>query len=713
MTQAVPAGPRIPDVTIEEEIGRGGMGVVYRGRQQYLDRVVAVKILSQAGMDRRRDAAERFRREAKILATLKHPNVVACHQAGVTDDGACYLVMELIRGPSLHSLVVSEGALAEGDALEVAREVALALDHALAHGIIHRDVKPENVLLERRAPADPSRGRFPYIAKVADLGLARPSIAGGASAIGIDGEVQLTTEGIVIGTPANMAPEQFDDPGNVDFRADIYALGCTLYFALTGQRAFSGAVSEVISRKAMGPAPDPRRARRELRDDVAELVRRLTAPKRDDRPQSYAEVVGRLERLIAGSRTGAVVTPVAPIVAATGARTGTEGEPETPSPEPSPRGGEGEEVAVRDWAGSGTGTASSVAPTAAVPVPTSPLKSPPPGARARSSLPAQAPEPGPPSAPAPVRGGGLLRGWRAAFVGSLVASLGAIAVVSLVWNPWAADERGDGDLAAAARPGREAEKVEGTDGGGSRAAESDRTGAVLRETGGPPAVSPPLAASESIAAKPPLPPPAAAPLPSAPPPVWPSYGEAEPLFDKGHADRVRGWERVSGSWGADEEGPGAVGVGKARLFRPLGEGSWRVEGVVDPLRAPEAGVRVECADGTALALAIRSVGTRDVPTWLATSDRFGPDGTREGAAVEGARAESVKPDASEGGVVATITYLASAATEPGATFSGWVRFEADGRTLGDVRVQATPTGVSLYVEKAEARFTGLRVRRAR
>ena len=224
--------PHIPDVTILSTVGTGGQGVVFRGHQEYLDRAVAVKVLHRH-IDP--SFSKRFQREAKLLAGLQHPNIISCHQAGVTDDDHCYMVMEFIDGPDLHDFVESSGRLGVMDALSIVRDVALGLEHGLESSIIHRDVKPQNVLLQRQSSTTGEKQPVPkrFRAKLADLGLARCTTDRGDVP-------QLTTQGAVMGTPTTMAPEQFDAPDDVDHRADIYGLGCVLYYALTGKPAFEG-----------------------------------------------------------------------------------------------------------------------------------------------------------------------------------------------------------------------------------------------------------------------------------------------------------------------------------------------------------------------------------------------------------------------------------------------------------------------------------------
>lgn len=281
--------PRIPDVEIRGELGRGGMGVVYRGRQSFLDREVAVKVLGDIS-SKGEAFARRFQREAKILAGMTHPNIVGCYQAGTTDDGQSYIVMEFIDGPNLQEHLESQGKLDPCQAVRLCRDVATALDHAYQSRIIHRDVKPENVLLRRVASG--SGEDFPYQVKLADLGLAR-------STENDTGNLQITQQGQVFGTPSTMAPEQFDDPDGVDHRADMYGLGCVVYHAVTGQIAYSGrTLREIITRKSATLAPDPRHADPAVPASVATLVTDLLAYERDDRPSTYAELIARCDQII-------------------------------------------------------------------------------------------------------------------------------------------------------------------------------------------------------------------------------------------------------------------------------------------------------------------------------------------------------------------------------------------------------------------------------
>ena len=202
---------------IESEIGRGGMGVVYRARHLALDREYALKLISPALSNDPR-FRERFQRESRLAASLEHPNLVAVDHAG-DEGGSLYLAMRLVKGSDLRRIVEAEGPLDLSRAAEVLAGVAAGLDAAHAGGLIHRDVKPANVLIED----DGKHGRV----FLTDFGVSRVTGKGGT----------VTSSGELLGSPDYMAPEQIaGEP--VDHRADIYALGCLLYFALTGQPPF-------------------------------------------------------------------------------------------------------------------------------------------------------------------------------------------------------------------------------------------------------------------------------------------------------------------------------------------------------------------------------------------------------------------------------------------------------------------------------------------
>ncbi|HEY1957887.1 MAG TPA: protein kinase [Polyangiaceae bacterium] len=267
---------------VDARVGRGGMGAVYRAWDASLERAVALKVL----IGESAAARDRFLREARVQAKLRHPNVVPIHYVG-EDGGVSFLVMDIVEGESLSGVLAREGVLSESRALDVADAIAAALDAGSAAGLVHRDVKPSNILVDRD-------GRI----MLADFGLAKtidhaPIARDGAAPSGA-----LTHAGAILGTPAYLAPEQARGDA-VDFRADVYSLGVTLYEALTGQPPFTGENASALLRQHVNEAPiAPRVLAPKLRPAVESLVMRLLAKSPDARFASYAE----LRAAIAGAR---------------------------------------------------------------------------------------------------------------------------------------------------------------------------------------------------------------------------------------------------------------------------------------------------------------------------------------------------------------------------------------------------------------------------
>ena len=210
---AADVAAKFPDYEILGLLGRGGMGVVWKARHKGLDRLVALKVLP-ASVAAEPGFSERFQREARALARLSHPHVVAVHEYGER-DGTYFLVMELVEGVNLRT-ALREGRIGPREALRIVPQICDALQYAHDHGVVHRDIKPENVLV-----SPDGRGR------VADFGLAK--------IVGAGGPPELTLTGQVMGTPVYMAPEQVERPASVDHRADIYSLGVVFYEMLTGE----------------------------------------------------------------------------------------------------------------------------------------------------------------------------------------------------------------------------------------------------------------------------------------------------------------------------------------------------------------------------------------------------------------------------------------------------------------------------------------------
>ncbi len=269
-------------------LGRGGMGTVYRVRDETLDEVVALKTLRHDWI-RAPGALARFRREVKLARRVTHPNVARTFDIG-EHEGEPFLTMELIDGTSLGSELADVGRLPVERAVRIAVAIASALGAAHAVGVVHRDLKPDNVLLGRD-------GRV----VITDFGIARVETAD-------DGA---TAAGALVGTPAYMSPEQVQALP-ADARSDLYALGLVLYEMLTGHRAFDGAASIVVAAaRVLRPPPDPREHAPALSPPLADLTLQLLAREPAERP-SVAQVLAVLGRVEAGDASSSAPRALAP-----------------------------------------------------------------------------------------------------------------------------------------------------------------------------------------------------------------------------------------------------------------------------------------------------------------------------------------------------------------------------------------------------------------
>jgi eukaryotic-like serine/threonine-protein kinase len=276
LRQEVREARQLGQYTLLEKVGQGGIGEVYRARHALLRRPTAVKLLppGQAG----EAALKRFEREVQLTASLTHPNTVHVYDYGRTPDGVFYYAMEYLEGVNLDQLVRQHGPQPPGRVVHVLRQVLGALAEAHGVGLIHRDVKPANIILCQR-------GGLADVAKVLDFGLVRE----------VGGSSEVTSDQAVTGTPLFLSPEALTDPASVDARTDLYAVGGVAYFLLSGKHVFEGAsVVEVLAHHLhTAPVPPSQRLGRELPADLEAVVLACLEKRPAARPQSAAELERR------------------------------------------------------------------------------------------------------------------------------------------------------------------------------------------------------------------------------------------------------------------------------------------------------------------------------------------------------------------------------------------------------------------------------------
>jgi serine/threonine protein kinase len=284
------AGFLLGQYRILEQIGRGGMGRVYKAIHTAMDRIVAVKVLAPDVLAGDR-ASEMFLHEVRAVAQLVHPNIVTAFDASET-SGRYYLVLEYVDGPTLDQLVRKQGPLSVGLACDYIRQAASGLQCAHARGMVHRDVKPANILVQRHGlNGDDSPG----LVKISDFGLARLAAPTGAPPWQRAATI-MTRENTVMGTPDYLSPEQSRNLHKADIRSDLYSLGCTFYFLLTGSAPFPGgtAMEKMIRHATEKPAPIS-----DFRDDVPgeviDIIDKLMAKHPNDRFQTPAELANALQ----------------------------------------------------------------------------------------------------------------------------------------------------------------------------------------------------------------------------------------------------------------------------------------------------------------------------------------------------------------------------------------------------------------------------------
>ena len=276
--------PELEKYELLEEIGHGGMATVYRALDRRLGREVAVKLIHRHLRDNE-EAAARFLREAKAIAKLRHPNIVDVYDISAEGESDSYLVVELVRGITLRQLLKQQKRLEPELAAAIALQVAAALEHAHRHGVVHRDVKPENVLIELPAAAetDPEQGPARVRVKLTDFGIAKLLDAQG-----------VTSTGQVLGSPAHMAPEQIEG-GDVNARTDVFGLGVLLYESMVGNLPFEGAHPAQVLRKVLdGEFVAPDIAEPRVGAVYSRIVKRALSRDPLARPASVQELADAL-----------------------------------------------------------------------------------------------------------------------------------------------------------------------------------------------------------------------------------------------------------------------------------------------------------------------------------------------------------------------------------------------------------------------------------
>jgi serine/threonine-protein kinase len=286
--------------TIERELGRGGMATVYLARDERHHRDVALKVVHAdfASVVGTSLGARRFQREIEIAAQLNHPHILPLYDSGAA-SGHLYYIMPFVDGESLRGRLTRAGPLSVDDAIRLMRDVARALAHAHRHGVVHRDIKPENILLNRDGDA-----------LVADFGVAK-ALAAAARSDQPQTQQTLSAIGLVLGTPAYMAPEQALGDAELDHRADLYALGLVAYEVLTGAPPFSGRSVQELTTAHLATPPTPiADVRPDIPSALGNLVMTLLSKAPADRPQDATQVVRALEDVSAPASSPTVTRQV-------------------------------------------------------------------------------------------------------------------------------------------------------------------------------------------------------------------------------------------------------------------------------------------------------------------------------------------------------------------------------------------------------------------
>jgi hypothetical protein len=270
---------RLGQYLLDEKIGSGGMGVVYRGHHAMLRRPTAIKLLQvEKTTD---DSVRRFEREVRLTCQLNHPNTIAIYDYGRTPEGVFFYAMEYLEGMTLQELVDCFGPQPEGRVIDLLRQICGSLSEAHAAGLVHRDIKPSNIMISPRG------GLFDFV-KVLDFGLVRSAD---------EQQLTLTSAGGLTGTPLYMSPEAIERPKEVDLRSDLYAVGAVGYFLLTGHPVFSGqnVVDVCMQHFNAAPVRPSVRLGRPIAADLEEVLLKCLAKKVADRPENARELLAELD----------------------------------------------------------------------------------------------------------------------------------------------------------------------------------------------------------------------------------------------------------------------------------------------------------------------------------------------------------------------------------------------------------------------------------
>lgn len=285
LEQAVAAANQLGQYTLEQKLGEGGMGAVYRARHALLRRPTAIKMISAGNLTE--DLLARFEREVQTTSELTHPNTIAIYDYGRTSEGVFYYAMEYLEGINLDDLIERFGPIPEGRVIHILRQVCGSLSEAHSRGLIHRDIKPANIHVG-------VRGGIADFVKVLDFGLVK-AVGGTAQ------EARLTKSDALVGTPLFLSPEAIEHSTSVDLRADIYAVGAVGYWLVSGKPIFDGDSIFDICRKHLYEAPEPpsKRLGKQVSSDLENLLLRCLAKNRDDRPPTARALCEELERCAA------------------------------------------------------------------------------------------------------------------------------------------------------------------------------------------------------------------------------------------------------------------------------------------------------------------------------------------------------------------------------------------------------------------------------